>query len=39
MWWKVVLFVAITAVGLWIKYKVMDNFVAQHSKLNEEEEN
>ena len=38
MWWKVVLFIVVVAVGLWVKCKVMDNLVAQPPELDEEEE-
>lgn len=39
MWWKVMLFVAAVAVGLWAKCEVTDSLVAQHPELDEEEEN
>ena len=38
MWWKVVLFIVVVAVGLWVKCKATDNLVAQHPELDEEEE-
>ena len=39
MWWKIVLFVIAVATALWAECNVMDDFVAQHPELDEEEEN
>lgn len=39
MRWEIVLFIVAAAVGIWIKCKVLDNLVAQHPELDEEEEN
>lgn len=42
MWEEIKIFViymAIAAVGIWVKCKALDNLVAQHPELDEEEEN
>lgn len=42
MWNEIKIFailMAIAAVGIWVKCKLMDNLVAQHPELDEEEEN
>lgn len=42
MWKEIVIFtilMAVAAIGIWIKCKILDNLVAQHPELDEEEEN
>lgn len=42
MWNEIKIFtilMAIAAVGIWMKCKLIDNLVAQHPELDEEEEN
>lgn len=34
-----VILMAIAAIGIWVKCKALDNLVAQHPELDEEEEN
>lgn len=34
-----VILIAIAAVGIWVKLKILDSLVAQHPELDEEEEN
>ena len=33
------IFMAVAAIGIWVKCKTMDDLVAQHPELDEEEEN
>lgn len=42
MWEEIKIFVilmAIAAIGIWVKLKVLDSLVAQHPEFDEEEEN
>lgn len=39
MWWGFAICMILAAIGIWVKYKILDNLVAQHPELDEEEEN
>ena len=42
MWSEIVIFaifIAVAAIGIWVKCKIIDSLVAQHPELDEEEEN